>query len=354
VRLPSVPGRVEGRVYWSSTTIAGDVTAMTSRLARPASGQPSRALSWLIALLAALAMAGLVLGLVLGWRITAPRPAFSEADAAGLERGGDADRGKSVFDIGGCASCHASPGQPDRLRLGGGLALASPFGTFFPPNISPDPTDGIGRWRAIDLANALMAGISPDGQHLYPALPYTSYAHMRVEDIKDLMAYLRTLTAVSGRAPPHDLSFPFTIRRLVGLWKFLFLDRTAIKPDPTRDATWNRGRYLVDAVGHCAECHSARNMLGAIKASSRFAGGQDQEGVGFVPNITPAGIGHWSSRDIVEALTTGHTPQLRRIGSSMADVVTDTAALPLSDRQAIAAYLQSLPARTSPDAVRER
>jgi mono/diheme cytochrome c family protein len=329
------------------------MTTVTDRLGwqdRAAMFRYPRIVRWLFGLLAVLAIAGAALG----WWITMPRPAFSEADAASLDRGGDPVRGKRVFDAGDCASCHASPGQPDRLRLGGGLALASPFGTFFPPNISPDGHDGIGRWRTIDLANALMSGVSPRGQHLYPALPYTSYAHMRVEDVKDLMAYLRTLPAVPGQAPAHALPFPFTIRRLVGFWNFLYLDRTPIRPDPARDEVWNRGRYLVEAVGHCVECHSARNMLGAIKSSSRLAGGQDQEGVGFVPNITPAGIGDWRSEDIVEVLTSGHTPRLRRVGSSMADVVTDTAALPLSDRQAIAAYLKSLPARVSPDSVMGR
>jgi mono/diheme cytochrome c family protein len=309
-----------------------------------------RSLVWLLGVGALLTVATAALA----WWITEPRAAFAEADAASLDHGGDAARGKEVFDAGDCASCHASPGQPDRQRLGGGLALASPFGTFFPPNISPDPTDGIGHWRTIDLANALMSGVSPRGEHLYPALPYTSYAHMRVEDVKDLMAYLRALPAVPGQAPAHDLPFPFTIRRLVGFWKFLYLDRTPIRRDPARDEAWNRGQYLVEALGHCAECHSARNMLGAIKPSSGFAGGQDQEGVGFVPNITQAGIGDWSSEDIVEVLTSGHTPRLRRVGSSMADVVTDTAALKLSDRQAIAAYIRSLPARSSPDAVKQR
>jgi mono/diheme cytochrome c family protein len=307
------------------------------------------ALPWLLGLGALV-----VVTIPLAWWISEPRPAFAEVEAASLDQGGDSRRGKEVFDAGDCASCHASPGQPDRQRLGGGLALASPFGTFFPPNISPDPTDGIGRWRTIDLANALMSGVSRRGEHLYPALPYTSYAHMRLADVKDLMAYLRTLPAVPGHTPAHDLAFPFTIRRLVGFWKLLYLDRAPIRADPARDKAWNRGQYLVEAIGHCAECHSARNMLGAIKSSSRLAGGQDQEGIGFVPNITQAGIGDWSSEDIVEALTSGHTPQLRRIGSSMADVVTDTAALKLSDREAIAAYIRSLPARSSPDAVNER
>jgi mono/diheme cytochrome c family protein len=347
---PAAYGRVLRSVFRPETE---NMTTAIQRLGGSNEGvlaRHKRTLLWLFGLLLVL-MAGAA---GLGWWITEPRPAFAEADAASLEQGGDPARGKDVFDAADCASCHASPGQPDRQRLGGGLSLPSQFGTFFPPNISPDPNDGIGRWRTIDLANALMSGVSPQGEHIYPALPYTSYAHMRVEDVKDLMAYLRRWPAGAGPAPAHDLPFPFTIRRMVGVWKFLYLDRSPIQPDPARDEAWNRGRYLVEALGHCAECHSARNMLGAIKSSSRLAGGQDQEGIGFVPNITQAGIGDWSSEDIVEALTSGHTPQLRRIGSSMADVVTDTAALKLSDRQAIAAYIRSVPARSSPDAVKER
>ncbi|HWX47480.1 MAG TPA: cytochrome c [Roseomonas sp.] len=282
-----------------------------------------------------------------GWILLAPRPAFSEADAARFE-GGDAARGKRVFDAGQCASCHATPGQPDRLRLGGGLELGSPFGPFYPPNISPDPEDGIGRWRGIDLANALMSGVSPDGRHYYPALPYAAYAHMRPEDVRDLMAYLRSLPPVQGRTPPHRLPFPLTIRRGIGLWKLLFLDRTPIRDDPTREARWNRGHYLVEAMAHCAECHSTRNLLYAIKPSERFAGGPDQEGTGFVPNITPAAIGAWSEDDLVEVLTSGHTPDLRVVASSMADVVNNMAALPEEDRRAIVTYLRSLPPRPTP------
>ena len=289
-----------------------------------------------------------------GWVLSAPRPAFAEADAAGLERDGDAGRGKRVFDAGQCASCHATPGQPDRTVLGGGMALASPFGTMYPPNISPDPVDGIGGWRAVDLGNALLSGVSPRGTHYYPALPYTSYAHMRPGDVADLMAYVRTLPPARGRAPPHDLPFPFTIRRLVGLWKLLYLDRSPIPTDPARDPAWNRGHYLVEALSHCGECHSARNVAGAVKQSSKFAGGQDQEGVGFVPNITPDGIGDWSRDDMVELLTSGRTKMLRNAGSSMAEVVVNMAALPAADREAIAAYVLSLPPRRSPEHVRER
>jgi mono/diheme cytochrome c family protein len=284
---------------------------------------------------------------IAAWFASAPRPAFAEADAA-LFEGGDAARGRVIFAIGDCASCHASPGQQDRLRLGGGMSLAGPIGFFRPPNISPDPQDGIGKWRGLDLANALMSGVSPDGRHYYPALPYVTYARMRPGDVADLMAYLRTLPPVPGRPPEHDISFPFTIRRSVGLWKLLFLDRSPIAPESSRDASWNRGHYLVEALGHCTECHATRNLLGAVKPSTRYAGGPDQEGTGFIPNVTPTGIGQWSREDLVELLTSGRTPDGRRVASSMADVVINTASLPLEDRQAIADYILSLPPRPTP------
>ncbi|MFC7540694.1 c-type cytochrome [Siccirubricoccus deserti] len=253
-----------------------------------------------------------------------------------------------LFAAGDCASCHASPGQPDRLQLGGGMALASQLGTFRPPNISPDPEDGIGRWRGIDLANALMAGVSPDGRHYYPALPYIGYARMQPQDIADLWAYLRSLSPVAGRAPPHDLAFPLTIRRPIGLWKRIYLDETPLLPDPSRDAAWNRGHYLVEAVAHCAECHASRGPLLAVREATRLAGGPDQEGTGFVPNITPARLGGWSEADFVELLTTGRSPEGRQARSSMADVVINTAELPIEDRRAIARYLKAQPPRPTP------
>jgi mono/diheme cytochrome c family protein len=228
------------------------------------------------------------------------------------------------------------------------LALPSFFGTFHPPNISPDPEYGIGGWRTIDLANALLSGVSPFGQHYYPALPYVVYTHMSVEDVRDLMAYLRTLPPVKDEPPPHELSFPMTIRRLVGFWKLIYLDRSPVAYDPDRDPKWNRGHYLVEALGHCVECHSSRNIAGGIKSGTRYAGGVDQEYVGFVPNITPVGIGPWSREDLQRALTGGITPRGRVLGSTMAEVVTSIAELPESDQRAIAAYVKSLPPRPTP------
>jgi mono/diheme cytochrome c family protein len=298
--------------------------------------------------IAALVSVGVLAAAAL-WVLSGPRPAISASDFAALEVGGDRDRGKIVFDAADCSSCHATPGQEDRLNLGGGRALNSPFGTFYVPNISPDLTDGIGSWKVGDLANALLAGVSPWGGHYYPAFPYTSFAQMRMDDIRDLMAYLRSLSPVAAKAPDHALSFPFNIRRGLGLWKLLFFRPAALPDDPAREPTWNRGRYLVEALGHCAECHSPRNFLGAIVESERFAGGPNLEGKGNVPNITPdkSGIGSWSKSDVVEALTTGLTPTYDSLGGSMVAVVRNTAELPESDRQAIADYVLSLPPRAA-------
>jgi mono/diheme cytochrome c family protein len=293
---------------------------------------------------------GLAVTVAIGtWLITSPQ-LLSQADLAQFseEGRGDAARGELIFAAGDCASCHASPGQSDRLRLGGGLALASPYGTFHVPNISTDPEDGIGSWRTKDLANALLNGVSPSGSHYYPLFPYGSFAHMRAQDVRDLMAYLRTLPAVEGRPPPHDLMPLFKIRRFVGFWKLLYLKSGPIAPDPARDEKWNRGRYLVEAVAHCAECHSSRNMFGGIIPKTRYAGGINPEGVGYYPNITPKHIGYWSEQDIARMLRDGHTPDHGRVGSAMSEVVTNTATLPPSDREAIAAYIKSLPARPTP------
>jgi mono/diheme cytochrome c family protein len=281
------------------------------------------------------------------WVVTDTYPAVSTSDET-FDAQGDPAKGKLVFAAGDCASCHASVGQSDRFRLGGGLALASPYGTFRVPNISMDKVDGIGSWQARDLANALLSGVSPAGKHYYPSFPYSSYAKMTVGDVGDLMAFLRTLPAVSGKVPPHDLALPFRIRRFVGFWKLLYFDRKPIAPDPGRGDSWNRGRYLVEALGHCAECHSSRDLFGGIKPKTRFAGGQDPEGVGYFPNITPSRIGDWSEQQIAEVLKTGNTPNHGRVGSSMTDVVTNTAMLPQSDRDAMAVYIKSLPARPTP------
>jgi len=255
----------------------------------------------------------------------------------------DLANGLIVFNAGGCASCHAVPNQPDRLKLGGGLALPSPFGTFYVPNISPDGTDGIGRWTEADFVTALMKGTSPGGTHYFPAFPYTSYQRAKVEDIRDLFAYLKTLEPVSGKVRNHDVPFPFNIRRNVGVWKLLFMDGMAFTPDVAHSAQWNRGAYLVNGLGHCAECHSPRNLLGGIVAAQRFAGGPNPEGEGWVPNITQKNLGDWSKKDFAFFLQTGQTPDDDNASGPMARVIKNTSQLPAEDRVAMAEYLKSLP-----------
>jgi mono/diheme cytochrome c family protein len=250
--------------------------------------------------------------------------------------------GEIIFNAGGCSSCHAVPNQPDRLRLGGGVAIPSPFGTFYAPNISPDPDDGIGRWSEADFVNAVMKGISPDGTNYFPALPYTSYAHARVQDVRDLFAYLKTLPPVKGRVRDHDVPFPFNIRRNVGIWKLLFFDGRLFVPDQSRSPSWNRGAYLVNSFGHCAECHTPRNLLGGIIASQRFAGGPNPEGEGWVPNITQKGIDDWSVKDIAYFLETGQMPDGDSAGGLMVRVLKNISRLGEQDRQAIAEYVKSL------------
>jgi mono/diheme cytochrome c family protein len=256
-------------------------------------------------------------------------------------RAPDLDNGRTMFFAGGCASCHATPKQDDKTRLGGGLALKSPFGTFHVPNISTDRNDGIGRWSEADFVTAMLQGTGPDGQHLYPAFPYTSYQRMRIDDVRDLFGYLKTLPAVQGRVRPHDLPFPFNVRRTLGVWKLLFLDGRTFAPDPSKPVDWNRGAYLVNGPAHCAECHSPRNALGGIVETQRFAGGPDPTGEGWVPNITPKGLS-WSKEEIEKLLETGEMPDGDTIGGDMAKVVANAGRLSAQDRAAIAAYIKSL------------
>jgi mono/diheme cytochrome c family protein len=291
---------------------------------------------------------GIIVGLAAFWILTLPEVVPASALPPYTA---NADNGRTMFAIGGCASCHAVPNKDpdkvDRTRLGGGLALKSPFGTFYVPNISPDPKDGIGNWNEANFVTALWKGTSEHDTNLYPAFPYTSYQHMRLDDVRDLFAYLKTLPAVPGRVRRHDLAFPFNDRRLLGGWKLLFLHGGPLVSDPAQSAQWNRGAYLVNGPGHCAECHSPRNVLGGIIESERFAGGPAVDGEGWVPNITPAGLRQgdnvWSEKDIASFLDDGMTPSGDFAGGAMAEVIRNTSLLGADDRAAIANYIASLP-----------
>ncbi len=283
----------------------------------------------------------------LAWGLAAPKPRYSPGEWDVVPPG-DAAAGRIVFFAGGCDSCHKTPDQPDPLRLGGGLELKTPFGSFYPPNISSDPADGIGGWRSVDIANALLSGVSRDGRHLYPAFPFTSYQRMTPKDVANLIAFLRVAPAVQGKAPANVLPFPFSIRRAVGLWKLLFFDDAGLRPDPGQSETWNRGRYLVEGPGHCGECHTPRGLLGEMDESRRLAGAPSPDGRGEAPNLRGGEFADWSTADVVEALTSGFTPSGDVLGAGMTSVVRNLAELPAADREAIAIYLKSLPPYGAP------
>ena len=300
----------------------------------------------LVAVLVVVIGAAGFLGLTspLAWRML--HPSRDVADAASP----DLLNGKTLFIAGDCATCHASPGLDDPTRLGGGAALKTGFGTFFMPNISSDPTDGPGRWTVPQFITAMREGVSPHGRNDYPAFPYTSYQRMRGNDLRDLLGYLQSLPGVAGKGRGHDLKFPFNLRRGVGLWRLLFLDGRPAASGPSHGVALDRGRDLVEGPAHCAECHSPRDVLGAIVAGRRFAGGPDQGGAGYTPNITPdeTGIGYWSEKEIVDYLKMGISPINIRTGGDMAEIVANTRQLSDVDLLAMAVYLKSLLAVDAP------
>ena len=265
---------------------------------------------------------------------------------AGLYDGlkGDAAKGELVFWAGGCASCHAAPDAKgaDELVLSGGQEFPSALGTFVAPNISPDPVQGIGSWSLVEFANAVTQGVGRDGEHLYPALPYNAYNKMVPQDVADLKAFMDSLPASAEASKPHQIGFPFNIRRSLGIWKRLF-ERSdwVIAGDLTPEQA--RGRYIAEALAHCGECHTPRNVLGGLQLGKWLAGAPNPDGKGRTPNITPGKLS-WSAADVVEYLTSGFTPEFDSVGGHMAHVVENMAKLPESDRKAVAAYLQLVPA----------
>jgi mono/diheme cytochrome c family protein len=258
-----------------------------------------------------------------------------------------------MFYAGGCSSCHAAPATDkcdDRktkedLKLVGGRCLKTEFGTFYVPNITPDKESGIGGWSTDDFINAMTRGVSPKGYNYYPAFPYASYQHMTRSDLVDLKAFLDTLPAAPSKVPDHELQFPYNIRAGLSLWKALYLDGKTFEPDPSKSAQINRGAYLVEGPGHCGECHTPRGALGAMLQDSKLSGARNPEGRGATPNLTPhsTGLGDWSEKDIAYALETGLTPDGDALGGAMGKVQENLAKLTQEDREAIAAYLKSLP-----------
>jgi mono/diheme cytochrome c family protein len=262
------------------------------------------------------------------------------ADKASLKRG------EVLFNAADCTGCHTDAkggGKP----LAGGRPLATPFGTFYGPNISPDKQDGIGGWTAAQFHDALRKGVDREGHYLFPVFPYPSFTGMSDADIADLYAYLQSRPAVAQPSKPHEITAPFGWRFPQVFWRALFFTPGPLAPVEGQSAEWNRGRYLAEAVVHCGECHTPRNFLGGLKRSQTFAGNPQGPDGQKAPNITAdaeTGIGKWTLEDIATLLKTGQTPEFDFVGSGMAEVVKGTGALSDEDRRAIAVYVKSIPA----------
>jgi mono/diheme cytochrome c family protein len=255
-------------------------------------------------------------------------------------------RGAYLFTAADCVACHTDV-KNEGPRLAGGRPRATPFGTFYGPNITPDRQYGIGGWSEADFRRALREGKGKDGEYLYPVFPFTSFTRMTDQDIADLYAYIMAQSAVAKPDKPYELHFPFGWRFLLAGWRLLFFhDEGPLAPVPDRPAAWNRGRYLAEAVVHCQECHTPRNFLGGLQSSAAYAGNPHGPDGQKAPNITPdseTGIGKWSLEQIEDLLKTGQTPDFDYVGSGMAEVVKGTGELTDEDRHAIALYVKSLP-----------
>lgn len=285
----------------------------------------------------------IVVGVAAGLFITAPQKLPASEFAADYKP--NVENGKVIFNAGNCSACHMTPGQDDRTQLAGGLKMASPFGTFFTPNISSDKQNGIGGWTEVQFANAMKRGTGKNGEHLYPAFPYASYSLLKTSDVRDLFAYLQTLPASPTPNKPHDMKFPFNIRLAVGGWKFLYFKPHEFVADPKQSAEWNRGAYLTEGPAHCAECHSPRNALGGMEAGKEYSGAPNLEAGGrFAVNITPSkdGIGDWSAEEIAEFLKSG-TDKCFNEPVGMVDVLASTTNYSDEDAAAMGVYLHALP-----------
>jgi len=264
--------------------------------------------------------------------------------AGAAAEGENVTRGEYLLRAGGCVSCHTAAGG---LKLAGGRALAMPFGTFYSPNITPDPETGIGRWTDAQFLRALREGVRPDGANYFPVFPYPSFTGITDSDALAIKAYLFSVPAVRQDNRPHDVIFPFSWRVLQTGWKLLFFTPGPFQPAPERSAAYNRGAYLVTSLAHCGECHTPRNFLGALRSGQWLAGTPDGPDGQLVPNITPdpgTGIGRWQKEDVVELLKTGTTPEQSKVKGAMKETIEDGLKyLSDGDLEAIADYLFARP-----------
>jgi mono/diheme cytochrome c family protein len=260
-------------------------------------------------------------------------------------------RGRYLARAGNCVSCHTSAGGQ---AFAGGLAFQTPFGKLYSTNITPDPETGIGKWTVEEFGRALREGVRPDGEHLYPAFPYTAYSKIGDDDVLALYAYLKIVKPVKSTPPANEMSFPFDQRWTLGVWKALFFDADRFQPDPSRSAEWNRGAYLVEGLAHCSACHSPRNFLGAERSSAAMTGGEyyDKVPTGELrawsaPNLTNVsnGLASWPAGELVAYLKAGRTSFTETHGPMNEVVLNSTRHLSEPDLTAMAVYLKGLPGK---------
>lgn len=273
----------------------------------------------------------MVMAALAGTLATGLVPVFAQASV---------QNGQYVAKAAGCAGCHTET-KAGAVPFAGGRALATPFGTFYGPNLTPDKTTGLGTWSEANFQRAVRLGERPDGAHYFPAFPYPSFAGMSDTDVRDLWAYLRSLPAASNPNRAHELRFPFGWRFLVTFWKWMYFTPGPFIPTPQASAVVNRGAYLVGVLGHCGECHTPRNLLGGLKSDRLFAGAKIAEG--RVPNLTPTRLKKWSDAGLKEYLLTGQTPGGDIAAEPMSEVITNTTSqLSTDDLVATIAYLRSV------------
>ena len=255
---------------------------------------------------------------------------------------GDPKHGEYVVRVGGCMGCHTED-KKGAVPFAGGRALKTLFGTFYGPNITPDPKAGIGQWTETDFVRALRYGQRPDGANFLPVFPYLSFTKIKDSDLRDIWAYLRTLPPSSRANQPHEPRFPFGWRLLVTPWKWLFFTPGPFVENKQRTPVLDRGAYLVEALGHCGECHTPRNFLGGPKRDRLLVGGKGPDGK-RVPNLTPTKLKNWNDRELKEFLLTGTTPDDDAANETMDEVIRNTTSrLTPEDLAALIAYLRSLP-----------
>lgn len=260
-------------------------------------------------------------------------------------------KGEYLVTAGNCTSCHSKPGA---APFAGGVKFTTQFGTIYSTNITPDPETGIGRWTQVQFRRAMREGVRPNGEHLYPAFPYPAFTKLTDSDVNAMFAYLGSLPAVRTRAPENQLSFPFNQRWLLGAWKTMFFADNRFATDTNKSAEWNRGAYLVEALGHCGACHTPRNVLGAERASAALTGGTYFDTIPggqirpwSAVNLTPAssGLGSWSVDEIKAYLKTGWNPYATSFGPMNDVIMNSTRYLSDADLYALAIYLKDLSPR---------